>query len=187
MGRLVHRPPRTRRRVPCERPSAGRDAGRRGTLPLVPPPLLRVPCRLCGKKPAPLGGHRPMKFRFGVTLPGLPTAEEWTGWARQAEDLGYDIALIPDHFGEQLAPAPGPNGGRLRHHHLARGDAGARQRLPPPGHGRQGSRHAGRALERAVRVGIGRWLDGLGLPALWHAIRPAGHQSEPAGREHRRD
>ena len=47
-----------------------------------------------------------MKFRFGVTLPGLPTAEEWTGWARQAEDLGYDIALIPDHFGEQLAPLP---------------------------------------------------------------------------------
>ena len=47
-----------------------------------------------------------MKFRFGVTLPGLPTAEEWIGWARQAEDFGYDIALIPDHFGEQLAPLP---------------------------------------------------------------------------------
>lgn len=47
-----------------------------------------------------------MKFRFGVTLPGLPTAAEWAGWARRAEDLGYDIALIPDHFGEQLAPLP---------------------------------------------------------------------------------
>ena len=48
----------------------------------------------------------PKKFRFGVTLPGLPSAQEWAGWARQAEDLGYDIALIPDHFGEQLAPIP---------------------------------------------------------------------------------
>jgi probable F420-dependent oxidoreductase len=46
----------------------------------------------------------PRKFRFGVQLnqplPGL----DWAGTARRVEELGYSSLLMPDHFGDQLAP-----------------------------------------------------------------------------------
>jgi probable F420-dependent oxidoreductase len=32
--------------------------------------------------------------------------EEWITKARRAEQLGYAVLLVPDHFGEQLAPIP---------------------------------------------------------------------------------
>ncbi len=47
-------------------------------------------------------------FRFAVQLssaPG-PTGAAWAEQARKAEDLGYSALLMPDHFGEQLAPIP---------------------------------------------------------------------------------
>lgn len=50
----------------------------------------------------------PRKFRFAAQLSKAPeaTARSWADQARKAEDLGYSTLLIPDHFGDQLAPVP---------------------------------------------------------------------------------
>jgi probable F420-dependent oxidoreductase len=47
-------------------------------------------------------------FRFAAQLSKAPegTARSWAEQARKAEDLGYSALLMPDHFGDQLAPAP---------------------------------------------------------------------------------
>jgi probable F420-dependent oxidoreductase len=48
------------------------------------------------------------KFRFAAQLSRAPemTARAWADQARKAEDLGYSALLMPDHFGDQLAPIP---------------------------------------------------------------------------------
>jgi probable F420-dependent oxidoreductase len=48
------------------------------------------------------------RFRFAAQLSKAPeaTARSWAEQARQAEDLGYSTLLMPDHFGDQLAPVP---------------------------------------------------------------------------------
>jgi probable F420-dependent oxidoreductase len=48
------------------------------------------------------------KFRFAAQLSKGPegTARSWAEQARRAEDLGYSTLLMPDHFGDQLAPVP---------------------------------------------------------------------------------
>jgi probable F420-dependent oxidoreductase len=43
-------------------------------------------------------------FRFGVTMSRAASAEAWVAAARRAEELGYDILLMPDHLGSQLSP-----------------------------------------------------------------------------------
>jgi probable F420-dependent oxidoreductase len=43
-------------------------------------------------------------FRFGVSLRSAADRDGWLGSARRAEELGYDIALIPDHIGERFPP-----------------------------------------------------------------------------------
>jgi probable F420-dependent oxidoreductase len=50
----------------------------------------------------------PRKFRFAAQLSKAPdgTAASWADQARKAEDLGYSTLLMPDHFGDQLAPVP---------------------------------------------------------------------------------
>jgi probable F420-dependent oxidoreductase len=48
----------------------------------------------------------PRPFRFGVQLSSAGSAADWAGLAREAESLGYSTLFIPDHFGDQLAPAP---------------------------------------------------------------------------------
>ena len=50
----------------------------------------------------------PRTFRFAAQLGGAPerTAASWAAQARKAEDLGYATLLMPDHFGDQLAPVP---------------------------------------------------------------------------------
>lgn len=59
-----------------------------------------------------MGHHYPMahdhKFRFAAQLSKGPegTAQSWAAQARRAEDLGYASLLMPDHFGDQLAPVP---------------------------------------------------------------------------------
>jgi len=47
-------------------------------------------------------------FRFAAQLSKAPagTARAWAEQARRAEDLGYSALLMPDHFGDQLAPVP---------------------------------------------------------------------------------
>ncbi|MFI1727716.1 LLM class F420-dependent oxidoreductase [Streptomyces acidicola] len=47
----------------------------------------------------------PRPFRFGVSLLQSATAEEWRAKCRRAEELGYDVILVPDHLG---MPAPFP-------------------------------------------------------------------------------
>jgi probable F420-dependent oxidoreductase len=50
--------------------------------------------------------HHP--FRFAAQLSRAPggTARAWAEQARRAEELGYAALLMPDHFGDQLAPVP---------------------------------------------------------------------------------
>ncbi|MFJ6704933.1 MULTISPECIES: TIGR03621 family F420-dependent LLM class oxidoreductase [unclassified Streptomyces] len=47
----------------------------------------------------------PRPFRFGVSLLTSASAAEWRAKCRRAEDLGYDVLLVPDHLG---MPAPFP-------------------------------------------------------------------------------
>jgi probable F420-dependent oxidoreductase len=59
-----------------------------------------------------LGQDDPMahdhKFRFAAQLSKAPegSARSWADQARRAESLGYSTLLMPDHFGDQLAPIP---------------------------------------------------------------------------------
>jgi probable F420-dependent oxidoreductase len=48
----------------------------------------------------------PRRFRFGVQISKSRSAAEWREAARKAEALGYDIFLMPDHLGGQLAIGP---------------------------------------------------------------------------------
>ena len=45
-------------------------------------------------------------FRFGIAATWASSREEWTAKAKRAEALGYDVFLMPDHTGHQLAPVP---------------------------------------------------------------------------------
>jgi probable F420-dependent oxidoreductase len=46
------------------------------------------------------------RFRFGVQCELAPSRREWQAKARRVEELGYQVFLVPDHFGAQFAPAP---------------------------------------------------------------------------------
>ena len=46
----------------------------------------------------------PRPFRFGVMAAKAASSSDWIDTARKAEDLGYSALLMPDHFGDQLAP-----------------------------------------------------------------------------------
>ncbi|MDQ3738882.1 MAG: TIGR03621 family F420-dependent LLM class oxidoreductase [Actinomycetota bacterium] len=45
-------------------------------------------------------------FRFGVQLSGSGESGDLAELSRTMESLGYDVATLPDHFSEQLAPLP---------------------------------------------------------------------------------
>lgn len=47
----------------------------------------------------------PRPFRFGVNLLTPASADEWRAKCRRAEELGYDVILVPDHLG-WVAPFP---------------------------------------------------------------------------------
>ncbi|NEB01134.1 LLM class F420-dependent oxidoreductase [Streptomyces sp. SID13726] len=47
----------------------------------------------------------PRPFRFAVNLTAASTGEEWRAKCRRAEELGYDVILVPDHLGK-VAPFP---------------------------------------------------------------------------------
>ncbi|UXY26182.1 LLM class F420-dependent oxidoreductase [Streptomyces sp. HUAS TT20] len=47
----------------------------------------------------------PRPFRFGVNLLTPAPTAEWRAKCRRAEELGYDVILVPDHLG---MPAPFP-------------------------------------------------------------------------------
>src|ERR1700682_4112847 len=46
------------------------------------------------------------RFRFAAQLATAGSRKEWAEAARKVEDLGYSTLLMPDHFGDQLAPVP---------------------------------------------------------------------------------
>jgi probable F420-dependent oxidoreductase len=48
----------------------------------------------------------PRRFRFGIMAAGAATGDDWVKTARKVEDLGYASLMMPDHFGDQLAPMP---------------------------------------------------------------------------------
>lgn len=48
----------------------------------------------------------PRPFRFGVMAAKADSGSAWTETAKKAEDLGYATLVMPDHFGDQLAPTP---------------------------------------------------------------------------------
>lgn len=45
-------------------------------------------------------------FRFGIAGEHAKTREEWITKARRAEELGYHIFLVPDHFWVDVSPIP---------------------------------------------------------------------------------
>ncbi|MFI6622406.1 LLM class F420-dependent oxidoreductase [Streptomyces sp. NPDC050528] len=47
----------------------------------------------------------PRPFRFGASLLTSSPADEWRARCRRAEELGYDVILVPDHLG-MVAPFP---------------------------------------------------------------------------------
>jgi probable F420-dependent oxidoreductase len=46
------------------------------------------------------------RFRFAAQLSSAPDGRSWAEQARKVEDLGFSTLLMPDHFGDQLAPVP---------------------------------------------------------------------------------
>jgi len=45
-------------------------------------------------------------FRFGVQIEDASSASEWVAKARRAEELGYSVLTIADHFEDQFSPIP---------------------------------------------------------------------------------
>jgi probable F420-dependent oxidoreductase len=43
-------------------------------------------------------------FRFAVQQGSAPSGDKWAALARRAEELGYDVLVMPDHLGRQLSP-----------------------------------------------------------------------------------
>ncbi|MEZ4503890.1 MAG: TIGR03621 family F420-dependent LLM class oxidoreductase [Dehalococcoidia bacterium] len=50
----------------------------------------------------PMSAVRTRPFRFGVSILGPADRESLVGFARRAEDLGYDILTVPDHVADGL-------------------------------------------------------------------------------------
>jgi probable F420-dependent oxidoreductase len=48
--------------------------------------------------------HNP--FRFGVVCTKAESRRHWVDKVRRVESLGYQILLVPDHLGDQIAPLP---------------------------------------------------------------------------------
>ena len=46
----------------------------------------------------------PRRFRFGIQLSQPLDGMTWAETARHVESLGYSSLVVPDHFGDQLAP-----------------------------------------------------------------------------------
>lgn len=44
------------------------------------------------------------KFRFGLQLGGMPSAEEWVAKVQEAEALHFDTVVVPDHLFSIIAP-----------------------------------------------------------------------------------
>ncbi len=46
-------------------------------------------------------------FKFGISLRGVASRDEWISKCRRAEELGYDVITVPDHLGTgRFSPFP---------------------------------------------------------------------------------
>lgn len=45
-------------------------------------------------------------FRFAAQISSASYGDGWAATAKRVEELGYSSLLMPDHFGDQLAPVP---------------------------------------------------------------------------------
>ena len=116
------------------------------------------------------------RFRFAAQLSKAPdgSARSWAEQARKAEDLGYSALLMPDHFGDQLAPVPALAAVAAATTTLRMGSPRLRQRLPPPLRAGQGGGHARRAERRPLRNEPRRRLDAHRLRRGRPDLRPPG-------------
>ena len=110
----------------------------------------------------------------GAAGPRAATARRrsWARQARKAEDLGYSTLLMPDHFGDQLAPIPAMMAAADGDDVPARRRARLRQRLPPPAAVGQGGGDDRPALRRQARARPGRWVEAHRLRAVGMAYDP---------------
>ncbi len=45
-------------------------------------------------------------FRFGLMAEKAASGTEWRELATKTEDLGYDVLVMPDHYGDPLGVIP---------------------------------------------------------------------------------
>ena len=126
------------------------------------------------------------KFRFAVQLHSASTAKGWADTARRAEDLGFSTLFLPDHFGDQLAPAPAL---------MAVADATTSLRVGAlvfdndyraPGAAGQGDGDARRPVRRPGRARTRRRVAEQRLRAVGHPAGPTGGAGRPHGGGHHR-
>ncbi|HMK62408.1 MAG TPA: LLM class flavin-dependent oxidoreductase, partial [Acidimicrobiales bacterium] len=53
-----------------------------------------------------MSSSHPFRFAVQLSRPPEESARSWAEVAKKAEDLGFSALLMPDHFGDQLAPLP---------------------------------------------------------------------------------
>src|SRR5258706_5690226 len=53
----------------------------------------------------PMADHADHPFRFGLVAATAPDGAAWAGLARRAEELGFDVLLVPDTV-RTLTPLP---------------------------------------------------------------------------------
>ena len=118
----------------------------------------------------------PRKFRFAAQLSKAPdgTARSWADQAQKAEDLGYSTLLMPDHFGDQLAPVPAL---------MAAADATTTLRIGTLVFDND-YRHPVVLAKEAATLDLlsgGRLELGLGAGWMRTRLRGVGHRLRPAG------
>ena len=122
----------------------------------------------------------PRKFRFAAQLSKAPdgTARSWAEQAQKAEDLGYSTLLMPDHFGDQLAPVPALMAAAAATSTLRIGTLVFDNDYRHPGRPGQGGGHPGPVVGRPARARARRRLDAHRLRGVGHRLR---HARGPGG------
>src|SRR5438067_1542642 len=91
-------------------------------------------------------------FRFGVSIWGATTRDEWRTKARRAEAAGFDTLLIADHLVDGMFSSLSALVAAAEDRTTARRHARPEQRLPAPGGGGSGGGRRGRAHRWTLRA-----------------------------------
>ena len=131
----------------------------------------------------PLGLARRAPVPLRPPVPGArSTTARWGELARKAEDLGWSVLTVADHFDDGPRADPRADGRGRRHHHAAHRHDGAGQRLPAPG-GRAPRRRPPSTSSAAAgfELGIGAgWMHRRTTRTSGHPARPARASASPA-------